>query len=233
MKLLDVLLEKIERLDQLHKKKSQYSKNGPKVDEFVKCEKEEIALEKSIWLLLLLILKMLCGDYGAWSELKDYLMLMGDNFKDAAKSGLGFRLNGNEFSDYLKDCLGFITDYCREKEKGKNSKNGKVWEKALNDFSIVLSLSGVTAISKLLKIAKNTDYPEEVRALAMALVNDALSHMKGRHVDNRTAKALIGLIKNTPDNVRYFLYSALKDARTIEKETRQGGKGVAKELTLA
>lgn len=227
IKLIDAILKKLDKLSKIKHEKgdnrtsetSLFQTNN-KNDEF-KPDTDECCILKEINDLVLLLLKCLINELGADNELNGYLKLLHKDLKECVNGDLVLKLNDKSFRQNLTSCLEEILKFCLEKQKGATQDDDKaLWEKATNAFSIVSALPPLTAISKLLKIAQDPKFPKEVRVLATCMVNDALSHMKQRNVDNSSAKILLGLLISTPSNVRELLYSALTDAKTMEKVSR-------------
>lgn len=221
IRILETLFQKLDKLSQIKHKKDSHKTEKNHHDEFVE-DQEEKNLLKSINELILLLLRSILGEAGAPEEFDEYLLVLQKELKRCASGNLESKLHDKGFRQNLEECLKEIFKYCLErKDKANCGQERAAWEKGMEALSIASALPTLTSIAKFLSIAKNSNFPPEVRSLAASLVNDALSHMKGQDVDNQSAKTLVALIGSTPDNVRALLYSALKDAKIIEKDTRE------------
>lgn len=223
IKILDLLLQKLDKLGEIKQKNNHHKTNKKHKDEFVP-DPEEKALLKSINELMLLLLRIMTGELGANEEFDNYLLTLQKELKDCASGDILSKLNSSSFRQNLEECLKEILKYCTENKDKSTNCDRAAWQKGIDALSIASSLPPITAIGMFLKIAKESKYPSEIRGLAAALVNDALCHMKGQSVDNKSAKTLIALIGSTPDSVRTLVYSALQDAKIIEKKTRNKEK---------
>ena len=239
IKILETLLQKLDKLSQIKHKKDDHKTETKHHDEFVG-DQEEKTLLKTINELILLLLRCLLGDTGAKDEFDKYLLSLQKELKSCASGDIVLKLNDESFRANLEECLKEILKYCNEKQSRLNSHDEiNAWQKGIDALSVASSLPTLTSIARFLSIAKNSNYPSEIRSLAASLVNDALSHMKGQDVDNKSAKTLVAIIGSTPDNVKSLLYSALKDAKIIEKNTRDwyefptSHRGLPRRLTLA
>jgi len=222
--LLQVLLQKLSKLGQIKKKTLEKATDKiDKNDEFVSSNNaEEVSLKKSIANLLAMLFKDLFGDLkkeGAGSDFADLLKLLEGGLKDFSPEAFFSMLEDPGFRKYLEETLKQILELCEKKQK--EGETPEIWKKAFDDFSIVQSLTGTTAISKLLKIAKDSKYPDQIKAMALAMVNDILNHLRLQSVDNKTAKTLVGMLGSSSDDIKEFLYSAIKDAKALDHETRE------------
>ena len=223
IKLLETILNKLGKVKSQNNKHHDFKlcqgAKETKNDEFLPAEDEK-NLRMSVKELILILISMLSGD-GDSKEFDNYLKSLKDDLKKTVYGNFTCNLNDNSFVSYLQDCLGNILSYCNEKKDSSGCK--KSWEEARNAIGNIQALDPITALAKLLNIAKNSNYPQEIRLLAASLVNDALSHMKGQHFanDNKTAKALVSLIGNSPDDIRGVVFYALEDAKKIEKNTNR------------
>lgn len=126
--------------------------------------------------------------------------------------------NDKDDNDKKDEFVSSFTRCCKEWLVRISEKES--WEQASNALSAVSALHPMTRIAVLLKIAGNSKFPAEVRAFASAMVNDALSHMKSQHLDQKTAKTLVSLLSSTPDAVKDLVYPALRDSKKIEENSK-------------
>ena len=215
--LLRATINKLSEVAKLNKKQKDDDKPEVKLDEFVPVKETSVA--RSLKELILLLIAFISEELGSNKEFRGFLSELKNNLVEAVQGNMSAKLSNNSFTSYLTECMKGLLDYCNQK-KDEETPSGKMpLAEAINVLSTISSAHPLTQVFKLLSIAKNPRFPDEIRAVAASLVNDALSHMKGQYVEAKTAKVLLALISSAPDDVRGLLYAALKDARKIEEDS--------------
>lgn len=211
------LLKKLSKMDRLNHVEQDKVKGESGHDEFVfNAESQEYS--KTIKEFIYILLDFLSDEINKTSDhgFKKYLAFLKKELKAVISGDLVEKLKSGTFISNLENCLKDILGYCKERQSEGNDS----WQKATDSIATITALNPFVALTKLIKIASNSSYPKEIRALAAALINDALSHMKQETVSNHSAKLLLALLNNTPGNVRDLVFSALKDSKIIEKHSR-------------
>ena len=228
------LLKKLSKMDKLNHNEQTKIEGKCNRDEFVfNTEREECSA--TVKDCIGLLLQFLGDEISTTSDSKfiKYLESLKKGLTSVMSGDLAQKLKSNSFVNNLDSCLKDILDYCKKKQSGGDDS----WKKATDSLATISALNPFVALAKLIKIASNSSYPKEIRAFAAALINDALSHMKQQSVTNSSARLLIGLLNNTPSDVRDLVFSALKDSKTIERNShfpdRHNVTPFKRNLTLA
>ncbi|MBI1857613.1 MAG: hypothetical protein HYR97_00620 [Candidatus Melainabacteria bacterium] len=234
MFILDITIENVARLakaflyDFVSDKKGDKTKNKNDKDGYVANDGTSSNL-KSDRDLYLLFLGFIFNSEKQRKQFNDYISILEKNLKGSDSD------NNEKAAQYLSGTLSEYKNLFKNEDHSKKNNSRQYAQAALASID---ASHPMTALSKLIQIAKNSDFPSDIRAFAMALVNDALSHMKNQDVDNKSAQTLVKLLNNTPPQVREILFSALKDAKKIEEESKKKkhwdvDKRVNRNLTLA
>lgn len=224
------LLQKLSKLEKAFKLDNK--KTESKEDEFI-ASTDKKSEYKSTQALLYMLLGFINNEKKKENKKRfnDYLAFLLKEFSygSAIKSDESF--NGY-MSDTLSQVFAYLDNMSFEDEDGKEAQ---ARQRARAALSSVEASHPRTALNKLIKIASNSDFPSDIRAIATALVNDALSHMKGQTVDSKSAQELVKLLNSTPSEARGKLLLALRDAKKIKEETRKkkDASEVNQSLTVA
>lgn len=152
---------------------------------------------------------------------RDYKSLSGGNLLPDVAPEIYVRYF-DRVSHVLKDLAGKEID---------ESKENKMRREALSVLASTIASHPRSQIAKLISIAKNSNYPSDVRAIAGSLASDAISHLKLQYVDYKSARLLVALVSSVPDDVRANLGSSLNDARIIEESSKQKDRRDQDKLT--
>ncbi len=127
-----------------------------------------------------------------------------------------------KLNDVTKDALSTLIPGFRNRTFNSEPENKKKSDKTGAEKLANLSAAhSMTQVSKLLAIASDSSYSDEVRALAGSMVSDALSHMKQQSVDSDSANQL-GLALGASNNTE--IASAASDIRTIKENAQNREK---------
>ncbi len=125
-----------------------------------------------------------------------------------------------KLNDVTRDCLSTFLPGFRSRSlngKGESENGNKTDNSGIKKLANLSAAHSMTQVSKLLAIASDSSYSDEVRALAGSMVNDALSHMKQQSIDSDSANQL-GLVLGASSNIE--MGSAASDIRTIKENAQ-------------
>ena len=217
--LITRLLEKLSKIGHLNhaEKNNGKSKHNDKKDDFI-LSSENAECSKTVKELIRFLLDFLTDEINKTCDagFNKYLEFLKKELMSAISGDLSQKLKSGMFINNLVRLLKDILDYCKKKQ----CVGGDNWKRATDSIATISALNPFVALKKLIKIASDPSYPKEIRALAIALINDVLSHMKQQSISNSSARLLLGLLNNTPSDVRDLVFSALKDSKTIERNSR-------------
>lgn len=167
---------------------------------------------------LLLLLRFAQGDDSS-KPFNDFVTGLDRGYKALSAGNLLPDIAPEIYVRYFNRINHVLKDLASKEIEG--SKENKMRREALSVLASTIASHPRSQIAKLISIAKNSNYPQDVRAIAGSLASDAISHLKLQHVDYKSARLLVALVSSVPDDVRSNLGSSLDDARIIEESSKQ------------
>ena len=174
---------------------------------------------KSAKELMLLLLGFILKMPGYEFKFNHFTSVMQRRFMKTLKENCLPEIFDEGTINFLRDSMESLLGYLKQDSSEEKSK------KSARELIANISATHPKAqLAKLLSISKDLDCSPEVRALAASIASDAISHMKQQHVGEKSAKTLMSLISSAPDDIKGLLFSALKDAKTIEENANSEKK---------